>query len=174
VTQADSTSDAIAPHVGDWTLNPDQTSVAFRTKAMWVMPVTGTVKALSGEGHVAADGSLHGTLVLNAVSISTKNKKRDAHLRTADFFEVDTYPTLTFTADGGRLTGAGEAEITGVFTVHGRSQPLTLQAKVNSSGNTTTVSTTIEIDRSQWGLNWAKMGAGLKNQVEIHAHFDRA
>ncbi len=70
---------------------------------MWIVPVKGTAKALSGDGHVGADGSVQGTLVIDAASINTKNKKRDAHLRTDDFFEVDKYPTLTFTVDGGRL-----------------------------------------------------------------------
>jgi polyisoprenoid-binding protein YceI len=174
VTSVDSTPDAITPYVGDWTLNLDHTSVTFRTKAMWVMPVKGTARALSGDGHVGADGAVQGTFVIDAASINTKNKKRDAHLRTEEFFEVDKYPTLTFAVNGGRLTGEGHAEIAGVFTVHGKAQPLTIQATVNSSGNTTSVSTTFEIDRSQWGLNWAKMGAGLKNQVEIQAQFDRA
>lgn len=174
MTQTESTADDLSQFVGDWTLNPDQSSVTFRTKAMWVLPVKGTMKALSGEAHVGADAAVSGSLVLDAASVDTKNKKRDIHLRTKDFFEVETYPTLTFTATGGRPTGDGEVDVTGELTVHGQSRPVTLHAKVAVSGNTATLSTQVDIDRSEWGLKWAKMGSGLKNQVEIEAQFNRS
>jgi hypothetical protein len=45
---------------------------------------------------------------------------------------------------------------------------------VRGAGGSATVDVEVEIDRSLWGMSWAKMGAGLKNQVAIHAHFDRA
>jgi polyisoprenoid-binding protein YceI len=174
VTQSESNADDLSQFVGDWTLDPEATSVTFRTKAMWVFPVKGTMKALSGEAHVSADAPVRGTLVIDAASVDTKNKKRDIHLRTKDFFEVEAHPTLVYTANGGHQNGADEVDVTGELTVVGKSQPVTLHAKVNVSGNTATLTTQVEIDRSQWGLNWAKMGAGLKNQVEIEAHFNRA
>lgn len=158
---------------GDWTLDPAQTSVTFRTKAMWAFPVKGTMTALSGAAHVSGS-DVHGTLVIDAASVDTKNKKRDAHLRTKDFFEVETHPTLVFTATGGHRSGDGHVDITGEFTVRGVSLPLTLHADVEVSGHTATLTTHFEIDRSQWGLTWTKMGAGLNNQVEIRAHFTRA
>ena len=141
---------------------------------MWVLPVKGVAKVLSGEAEVTPDGLVTGTLVIDAASFDTKNKKRDDHLRTADFLEVAKYPTIVFKASGGRPVGAGLVELSGVLTVHGQTQPLTLQAEVSGSGNSVTVRTQVEIDRSLWGVSWAKMGAGLKNQVTIRAHFDRA
>lgn len=169
----DTTSD-LSRLAGTWSLDPEKTTVSFRTRALWVLPVKGTVKALSGDAQIRPDVAVKGTLVIDAASFDTKNKKRDDHLRSEDFLEVVKYPTIVFTANGGRPAGAGRVEITGLLTVHGRSQPLTLQAEVSGSGNSTTVSTEVEIDRSLWGVSWAKMGTGLKNQVAIRAHFDRA
>jgi polyisoprenoid-binding protein YceI len=173
VASSDPTSD-LSRLAGSWVLDPEKTTVTFRTKAMWVLPVKGTAKALSGDAQISPDAAVKATLVIDAASFDTKNKKRDDHLRSEDFLEVVKYPTIVFTANGGRPAGAGRVEITGVLTVHGATQPLTLQAEVTGSENSATVSTEVEIDRSLWGLSWAKMGAGLKNQVAIRAHFNRA
>ena len=173
MTSTDTTSD-LSRLAGSWELDPEKTTVTFRTKAMWLLPVKGTAKALSGDAQIGPDAAVKATLVIDAASFDTKNKKRDDHLRSEDFLEVVKYPTIVFTANGGRPAGAGRVEITGVLTVHGGTQPLTLQAEVSGSGNSATVSTEIEIDRSLWGMSWAKMGAGLKNQVAIRAHLNRA
>jgi len=170
-----STASELSRYTGTWRLDLAKTTVDFRTKAMWVLPVKGTAKALSGEAQIGADGEANGTFVIDAGSFDTKNKKRDDHLRTADFFEVVKYPTISFTADSVRSTGSGRLEVDGKLTVHGRSQPVTLNAEVSGAGgNSATVTTEVEIDRSLFGLSWSKMGAGLKNHVTIRAHFDRA
>ncbi|MGA5704614.1 YceI family protein [Peterkaempfera bronchialis] len=163
----------MSTYAGSWTLDPDRTSITFHTKAMWVLPVKGTFRALEGAGEVGADGSLSGTLVIDAASIDTGNKKRDDHLRNADFLEVTAHPAITFTATGAVATPAGKVEVTGELTVHGRTKPLTLLAEVSATGDSATVSTEVEIDRSLWGLTWAQMGAGLKNRAVVTAHFHR-
>ena len=169
------TSSDLSRLAGHWELDPDKTSVTFRTKAMWVLPIKGTAKALSGDALVNPDGvATKGTLVIDAASFDTKNKKRDDDLHSEDFLNVAKYPTIIFTADGGRQTSASRVEITGMLAIHGKSQPLALQAELAESGNSVTVSTLVQIDRRLWGVSkGAKMGAGLI-QVEIHAHFDRS
>ena len=159
---------------GIWTLDPDKTSVTFRTKLMWVLPVKGTAKALSGDAQVNPDAAVvKGTLVIDTASFDTKNKKRDDDLHSEDFLEVAKYPRIIFSANGGRQTSASRVEITGMLAVHGKTQPLTLQAELAESGSSVTLSTQVQIDRRLWGVSkGAKMGAGLI-QVEIHAHFDR-
>jgi polyisoprenoid-binding protein YceI len=159
--------------VGQWALDPARTSIIFRTKAMWILPVKGTAKALEGAGTVGEDGSLTGTLVIDAASIDTKNKKRDTHLRTGDFFEVETYPTITFETTSGRLVGPSKVELVGTFTVHGQTKPLTVLADISATAGTATVSTELDIDRSDWGLSLVPFGAGLKNHVLITAVFNK-
>ena len=109
-----------------------------------------------------ARGNVKGTLVIDATSFDTKNKKRDDHLRSDDFLEVVKYPTIVFTVNGGRPTAGGRFDITGVLTIHGQSLPLTLHAEVSGTGDSVTVSSDVEIDRSLWGMSWTKMERGSR------------
>lgn len=157
------------PLTGSWIVDPGTTSISFHTKAMWVLKVTGTVRAIEGAGTVGADGSVQGTLVFDAASIDTKNRKRDTHLRTADFFDVATYPTITFTATGGRPAGPDRFHVDGTLTIHGVTKPISAVTAVAVSGDSATATTEFDIDRSEWGIDWAKMGAGLANHVVVSA-----
>lgn len=158
---------------GSWTLVPEETSIVFRTKAMWVLGVKGTARALEGRGAVAPDGQVTGALVVDASSFDTGNKKRDAHLRTADFFETDQYPTIDFSLTNARPREAGAVELTGDLTIHGQTRPIMLPAQVEAAGDSATVVAHTDLDRSDWGVTWAKMGARLGTHLEIKARFSR-
>jgi polyisoprenoid-binding protein YceI len=168
------TTTDLAQFTGTWTLDPERTSVTFRTKAIWVLTVNGTAQALGGDAEITPGGAVTGTLVIDAASVDTKNKKRDEHLRSADLLEAAKYPAIVFKATGGRPLDADLVEVSGTLTIHGQTRPLTLQAQVSGAGNSATVSSEVEIDRSLWGVSWAKMGTGVKNHVVIRAHFDRS
>jgi polyisoprenoid-binding protein YceI len=161
----------LAPLVGSWTLDPARTSVRFTTKAMWVLPVNATVDPLEGSAEVSADGSVTGTLVLDAASVNTKMAKRDEHLRTADFFDVATYPHFVITVSSAKPTGRDTYLLDATIALHGQVRPATLSAKVAVAGNEATVTIETDIDRSQWGVTWTKMGAGLRNHVVAEARF---
>jgi polyisoprenoid-binding protein YceI len=173
MTSAAGTTDELSKYAGTWTLDPAKTTVSFRTKVMRVVPVKGTATALSGEAQINEDGETRGTLVIDAASLETKNKKRDEHLRSADFFDVITYPTISFTADNVRSIGPGCLDVHGLLTIHGRSERVNLKADVSGGDSSVSVATEFEIDRSLFGLTWAKLGSSLTNRVSIHAHFDR-
>ena len=171
-----SPSEAVADlsaFAGSWKLDPSQTSIVFLTKAVWVVNVRGVFKAIEGSGTVGADGSVSGSIVLDAASVDTNKKKRDDHLRTADFFEVTTHPTITFSLTDAHPKGAGKVELAGSLTIRGATRPVTLLADVNATSGAAVVSAELDIDRSEWGLTWAKMGAGLKNHVVINARFTK-
>jgi polyisoprenoid-binding protein YceI len=138
---------------------------------MWVFKVKGTFKAIEGGLTVSEDGAVSGSLVLDAASVDTGTAKRDIHLRTADFFEVATYPTIVFSVTSARPTAPGQVELTGTLTIHGQTKPLNLVAHVEASATDAMVSAATDIDRSGWGLTWSKMGAGLANHVVLKAHF---
>jgi polyisoprenoid-binding protein YceI len=163
----------LSAFAGSWSLDPGHTSVVFLTRAMWVLNVRGAFKAIEGSATVGADGSVSGSIVLDASSVDTKKKKRDDHLRTADFFEVDAHPTITFSLTDAHPKGAGTVELTGTLTIRGTSRPITLIAEVSATDGSATVSSEFDIDRSEWGLKWAKMGAGLQNHVVINARFTK-
>src|ERR1700678_135527 len=106
MTSPDDTAADLSAYAGSWTLDPSQTSIEFHTKAMWVANVKGAFKAIEGSGTVGADGTVGGSIILDAASVDTKKKKRDDHLRTADFFEVSAFPTITFTVTDAHPKGA--------------------------------------------------------------------
>jgi polyisoprenoid-binding protein YceI len=166
---------SLAKTTSTWQLDPSASTVELHTKAMWgLATVKAVFKPTGGGGTVGDDGSVSGTLVIDASSVDTKNKKRDNHLRGSDFFEVETYPTLTYTATGGRLGTGDHVTVTGTLTVHGESRPLDVPVTVTEAGpNQVLVTGEVEIDRSKWGLTWAKMGAKLINQVTVAAVFTR-
>jgi polyisoprenoid-binding protein YceI len=166
----------LAAAVGTWTLDPVGTTVELHTKAMWgLAKVKASFKAIEGSGVVGEDGTVAGTVVIDARSVDTKNKKRDDHLRSGDFFEVETYPTFTYSATGASPVAGGKVKVTGTFTVHDQTRPLEVLAIVSKAGeDRVTVIAEAELDRSQWGLTWSKMGAGIHNRVVVTAPFTRA
>lgn len=169
------TETPLAAYVGAWTLDPAATSITFTTKAMWVLPVKGTLKAVSGKGVATEDGSVTGTLVIDPASVSTGMAKRDAHLLTDDFFAVAKYPTFTYTLTGVKPAADGKLTLVGTFTAVGQTHPLELLATVNSATpGAVTVTAEGDLDRTQWGLAWTKMGAGVHNHLVATAVFTKA
>ncbi|MDI9938599.1 MULTISPECIES: YceI family protein [Rhodococcus] len=161
----------LSAFAGSWTLDPSRTSIAFHTKALWLLPVTGTFQAVQGTGTVSDDGSITGTLVVDATSVNTKNSKRDAHLRAADFFDVQTYPAITFTATEARHAASEHIHLDGDLTVHGQTRPLTVAAHIVATDCTATVTANLHLDRSNWGLTYTKKGSRLATRIVIDAHF---
>ncbi len=163
----------LASLTGTWVLDPSRTTIEFRTKAMWVMNVKGTAKALAGSGVVGDGEAVSGRFEVDMSSVSTGNKKRDDHLQSADFFDTTKFPTMTFEFTSSHLSGPGRATLTGTLNVHGQTRPLTVPAEFRASTDTVDVTAEFPIDRSQWGMTWAKMGAGIHNQVSVKARFNK-
>lgn len=171
---ADTQTGPLEPYVGSWTLDAAATTIKFRTKAMWVLNVKGSFKPLEGSGVVTDTGSVSGRLVIDAASVDTGTKKRDQHLLTADFFEVAKHPTFVYAVTGSTPAGDGKLTLTGTFTAHGQTHPLDLVATASSSGHDKiTIEAEGDLNRTQWGLNWTKMGAGTANHLVVTAVFNR-
>ena len=165
----------LSAYVGTWTLDAAATTIEFRTKAMWLLPVKGSFKALSGNGVARDDGSVTGSLEIDAASVSTGMPKRDAHLLTADFFDVAKYPTFTYAVSAVAPNADGAFTLTGMFTAVGQTHPLNLVATVDSATpGRITVNAQGDLDRTTWGLAWTKMGAGVHNHLMITAVFSKA
>jgi polyisoprenoid-binding protein YceI len=163
---------------GHWVLDPARSSVTLSQKTMWgLVTVKGSFGTLSGGGEVSPDGAVTGSLAVDAASVDTKHKKRDKHLRSADFFDVETHPSFTFTVDA---VSPGSADddvvVQGTLEVLGQRHPLTLQAQLGDTApGTVAVSTSAVIDRADFGMTWNKMGA-MKGPttLEISATFAKA
>jgi polyisoprenoid-binding protein YceI len=173
MTEPDLTATTTATSTGTWSLDPARTLIEIHTKALRVIKVKGTAKALSGTATVNGDDTVAGGIVVDTASIDTGNKKRDAHLRAADFFEVLKYPTIDFTVTDGRVDDEGKAQLTGTLALHGMALPIAFAADVALDAKAAVLTAAVDIDRSKWGVSWAKMGAGLENRVLITATFTR-
>jgi polyisoprenoid-binding protein YceI len=161
---------------GDWALDPARSTAALRNKGMWgLVTVKGVFGSIEGGGTVSLAGGVTGRIALATGALDTKNKKRDAHLRSGDFFLAETYPAITFTLD--MLVTAGEGTtVSGTLTVRDRSQPISFPATVALAGDgKVLLDATVQVDRSEFGLTLNPMGmSSMKSMVTIHAVFTRS
>jgi polyisoprenoid-binding protein YceI len=107
---------------------------------------------------------------VGAASIETKNTRRDTHLRSADFFDSDHYPDITFTVDSVRPSGQG-VTVAGTLTVRDRARPLTFAATASVHDNAEVwLDAEVRVNRADFGLTWNQMGtASMNNTLTIHA-----
>ena len=103
------------------------------------------------------------TATIQAASIDTAIAKRDEHLRTADFFNVQQYPEITFKSRRVKQTGANTGEIAGDFTMHGVTRPITLNVQLLGDPQSAAKDqatrwrvTTAPLKRSEFKLGWSK------------------
>ena len=161
---------------GNWALDPARSTAALLNKSVWgLVTVKGAFGGVEGGGTVSPAGEVTGRIALAAGTLDTGNKKRDAHLRSADFFLAEKYPAITFTLD--KLLPAGDGvTVSGTLTVRDRSRPLSFPAAVTLAGDgAVMLDATVEVDRSQFGLTVNPMGmSSLKSTVTIHAVFTRS
>ena len=160
---------------GTWVLDESRTRVQLKTKSMWgLAPVKGVFRQVGGTGTVSSSGEVTGTVAVAAASVDTKNKKRDDHLRSADFFDVANHPDITFTVDQVRPSGTG-VTVSGQLGVRGRTRPASFDARVSYlSGDEAHLDGELLVNRADFGLTWSPMGmASLNNTITIHAVFTR-
>ena len=149
--------------VTTWKLDPAHSSAEFKVKHMMISNVKGSFSGLTGTlSENTADptrSSITASIDIN--SLSTGDPQRDAHLKSADFFDAETYPTMTFKSTQVKRKGEGEYEVTGDLTIHGVSKPVTFAVEGPSTpgkdpwGNTRIgLSATTKINRKDFGLTW--------------------
>lgn len=140
---------------GQWKLVPAQSSVRFKNKTFWgLATVTGEFTDVRGAGQIAANGAVSGGLVIAAASLKTGIRKRDDHLRSADFFDVEKHPEIRVEVTGLEPTGTDAATVHATLTVRGTTEPLSLSAAVDRLGDGTVhLRTQTTIDRTKLGVS---------------------
>ena len=138
-----------------WQLVPARSSVRFKNKTFWgLATVTGEFTEVRGAGEVTANGALSGELAIGAASLKTGIGKRDEHLRSADFFDVEEHPTLRVEVTGLEPTGTDTATVHATLTVRGTTESLSLPAAVDRLGDGTVhLRTQTTIDRTKLGVS---------------------
>ena len=144
----------------NWQLVSAQSSVRFKNKTFWgLATVTGEFAEVRGAGQIGANGGVSGGLVIGASSLKTGVRKRDEHLRSADFFDVENHPAIRVEVTGVEPTGANTATVHATLTVRGTTEPLPLSAAIDQLGDGTVhVRAETSIDRTKFGVSGNMVG----------------
>ncbi|OBK73815.1 YceI family protein [Mycobacterium sp. 1274761.0] len=131
MTPVDSPATATAQlSTGTWAIDPVHSSIEFSVRHLVVSKVRGHFNSFGGAVVIGEDGSASVTAEIAVDSVDTRNEQRDAHLKTADFFDVEQYPTATFTSTGLRQNGENYV-LDGDFTLKGITKPISLELEFN-------------------------------------------
>lgn len=115
---------------GVWAIDPAHSSIGFSVRHLMVSKVRGRFETFSGAITVAEDGTPSVTAEINVESVSTGNEQRDAHIKSADFFDAAQYPVATFRSTSVRADG-DDYVLDGDFTLKGITKPISLHLEFN-------------------------------------------
>ena len=162
-----------------WSIDPTHSNVEFAVRHLMITTVKGRFTAVEGtvvldEANPAASAA---EITVQVASVDTREPQRDAHLRSADFFDVEKYPTLTFRSSGARDVTADGFTLDGDLTIHGVTRPVTLEvvhegrARDPWGGERAGYAATTRIKRSDFGLTWNQLletgGLAVSDEVKI-------
>jgi polyisoprenoid-binding protein YceI len=147
---------------GTYTLDPTHSRIGFVARHAMVTKVRGSFNEVEGSGYFDAEDPTksHLEVTIQAASIDTRNADRDGHLRSNDFFDMDTYPEIRFASTSVERSGDDEYRVTGDLTIKGVTKPVVVDFEYNGAavdpfqnqrigfeGKTT-------INRKDWGVSW--------------------
>jgi polyisoprenoid-binding protein YceI len=145
--------------VGTWDIDASHSTVGFSVRHMMVSKVRGYFREFSGEIVTAEDPAQSSvTATIDLGSIDTRQEQRDAHIRSADFFDVENHPQMTFRSTAVRTDGA-DWTVEGDLTIKGITKPVTLALELNGfgpdayGGTRAGFSAKTEISRSEFGVD---------------------
>lgn len=180
-------SDATLTKTNTYSIDEAHSTVRFWTRHMMISKVHGEISDITGT--VAYDPTApEGTkaeVVIALTSLTTGQDQRDAHLKSADFFDVDKFPTIVFKTTGISRTADGEFDVTGDLTIRDVTRSITLKTEVTPEvknpygGYKIGVSATGQINREDFGMTWNQaleaggFLVGKEINLQIDAELDR-
>lgn len=162
-----------------WMVDPAHTHASFTIRHLVISNVRGEFQKLAGTVQLdekdVTKSSVEATI--DATSIDTRVADRDKHLRSPDFFDVATYPTITFKSTRVEQAGQGKLKVAGDLTIRGVTKPVVLDVEGPTAeikdpwGNARRgFSATTKVNRRDFGLNWSKLieaGPVVGDEVKI-------
>lgn len=162
-----------------WALDASHTNVSFAVKHLMIATVRGSFTDVTAS--VTMDGPDYSTAVITAeieaASITTRNEQRDAHLKSPDFFDAETFPKLMFTSSNIAVKSADELVVTGDLTIRGTTKSVKLEVTLEGTGmdpwggERTGFTASTKIKRSEFGLTWNQVleagGVAVGDDVRI-------
>lgn len=176
----------VAPTPGRFSLDPAHSHVGFSVRHMMIAKVRGRFTGVSGTLEVADDPAQSTVEIeVDVGSVDTREEQRDGHLRSPDFFDVETYPKMTFRGTGISPAGEGRFALDGELTVRDVTHPLRLDVSYNGVGQDPWGNQRVgfdasgDVDREDFGLTWNQaletggVLVGRQAKIEIEAEFVR-
>jgi len=175
-------TEAAVSKTNTYTIDPNHSAIHFWVRHMMVAKVHGELSDIVGQ--VSYDPAKPETATLDvtidARTLTTRNDQRDGHLKSADFFDVEKYPEITFKSTGIRSTGGGGFDVTGDLTIHGVTKPVTFEAEVTPEvtglfgAYVVGITASGIINREDFGMSWnqALEAGGVLVGKEIHFQID--
>ena len=158
---------------GTWDIDAVHSEVSFVVRHMVVSKVRGRFNAFEGTivtGESPLASSVNATI--DAASVDTNQEQRDAHVRSADFLDVDNFPTLSFRSTAVRPEG-DDFKVDGELTIRGVTKPVTLDLELNGfspdpyGGTRVGFSATTEINRQDFGVSYNGPIPGADNAMVL-------
>jgi len=145
-----------------WVIDPAHTTVEFAVKHMMVTTVRGRFGQVSGTIELDEEDLTRSSaeVTIPVASIDTREEQRDAHLRSADFFDAENHPNMTFRTRSIERAGEDEYRVTGDLTIRGVTREVVLDARLEGRAKKPTgeevigLTASTSIDREDYGLKW--------------------
>jgi polyisoprenoid-binding protein YceI len=145
-----------------WQIDTAHSHISFVARHMMISKVRGSFDKFSGEINFDEQNPTNTTVFVEVdlSSINTREEKRDAHLRSADFFHIDEHPTMTFQSKRVEQTGTNVGKLIGDLTIRGITKEVVLDVEYIGTQKSpwgmeqAGFSATTSINRKDWGLNW--------------------
>ncbi|MFF0084400.1 YceI family protein [Streptomyces canus] len=167
---------------GDYTIDASHSTIGFTVRHAMVTNVKGKFDEFSGSLHLDGSNPSASTASIDVKmdSIDTGSEDRDGHLKSADFFKIEEFPTMTFRSTKAEALGDEDYRITGDLTILGTTKPLTIDLEFNGAAKDPFGNERVgfegkaEIKRSEWGLTWnaALETGGVLISDKIKLSFD--
>ena len=150
---------------GVWRVVPEQSTIGFKSKSMWgLVPVKGRFTEFSGDGQISGGQTVFGRIDVKTASLETGIRKRDEHLRSADFFEVEKYPDTSLVVTSAETVDGDAVELRAQLTVKDTTKPLPLRAAVTVLGDgSVRLTTQATINRKDFGVDGNLVGMVTDN-----------
>lgn len=155
-------AEAPAPSTTVWDIDPNHSTAEFSIRHMMITTVKGRFSGITGavEGDPEDLAAARVHLEIDLATVDTRQPERDNHLRSADFFDVEKYPTMTFTSRRITRTGTNTYDVAGDLTIHGITKDVVCQVTYEGQGKDPwggiragyTAATTL--NRKDFGLMW--------------------
>jgi polyisoprenoid-binding protein YceI len=167
-----------------WVIDASHSNAEFGVKHLMVSTVKGRFADISGTIQIDESDITNSSVdvTINVASVDTRDEKRDAHLKSPDFFDVETYPVITFKSTKVEQNGKDRLKVTGELTIREISKPVVLDAELGGRGSTPwgteviSYSAETAISRKDWDMNFniplESGGVVVGDKVKIAVEFE--